>query len=190
MMYRRACLLTTNALASFSTIQLHLQMRQHLSGSFAHTEERSEVVYGRTERSCTYLSGSCSANTFLLVWSRITLTLTKQPRSSFFDRNIDMMAVVVDMKSTTTRRMDKMLRLGSSRIEDSPREKGYGGRSSQPRIQPCAIFLPTTTTSINTLPNIATWNPRNPKILNPIDKFVKSQVADPNTCLRCHLFTL
>lgn len=41
-----------------------------------------------------YRSGSCSAKTFLFVWSRMTLMLTKQPRSSFLERNIDMMAVV------------------------------------------------------------------------------------------------
>jgi hypothetical protein len=39
-----------------------------------------------------YRSGSCSAKTLRLVWSRITLTLTKQPRSSFLALNIDMLA--------------------------------------------------------------------------------------------------
>lgn len=51
-----------------------------------------------------YRSGSCSAKTLRLVWSRITLTLTKQPRSSFLALNIDMLAdyrgriVVVNMQ--------------------------------------------------------------------------------------------
>jgi len=51
-----------------------------------------------------HLSGSCSANTFLLVWSRMTLMLTKQPRSSFFERNMDMMAVVEGRKSSSRTR--------------------------------------------------------------------------------------
>lgn len=38
-----------------------------------------------------YRSVSCSAKTFLLVWSRMTLMLTKHPKSSFFDRNIDIL---------------------------------------------------------------------------------------------------
>lgn len=39
----------------------------------------------------TYLSVSCFSYTFRLVWSRMTLMLTKQPRSSFFARNIDIL---------------------------------------------------------------------------------------------------
>lgn len=38
-----------------------------------------------------YLSASCFSYTFRLVWSRMTLMLTKQPRSSFFARNIDIL---------------------------------------------------------------------------------------------------
>jgi hypothetical protein len=44
------------------------------------------------EADAAYLSGSCSANTFLLVWSRMTLILRKDPISIFFALNIDMVA--------------------------------------------------------------------------------------------------
>jgi len=39
----------------------------------------------------THLSGSYCSNTFRLVWSRMTLMLTKQPKSSFFARNCAML---------------------------------------------------------------------------------------------------
>lgn len=38
-----------------------------------------------------HLSVSCCSNTLRFVWSRRVRTLTKQPRSSFFARNIDML---------------------------------------------------------------------------------------------------
>ncbi len=49
-----------------------------------------------------YRSGSFSAKTFLLVWSRMTLILMKQPRSSFFERNIDIMAVAWELIGVST----------------------------------------------------------------------------------------
>lgn len=50
-----------------------------------------EVVWcwrtaGRADLSCSFCS-----KTLRLVWSRITLMLTKQPRSSFFERNMDIL---------------------------------------------------------------------------------------------------
>lgn len=39
----------------------------------------------------TCLSASCSAKTLRFVWSRIMRVLMKQPRSSFFARNIDIL---------------------------------------------------------------------------------------------------
>lgn len=41
-----------------------------------------------------YLSVSCSANTFRLVWSRMVLILMKHPKSSFLARNIDILRIV------------------------------------------------------------------------------------------------
>jgi hypothetical protein len=43
-----------------------------------------------------YLSVSCSSKTFRLVWSRMVRALTKQPRSSFLARNMDMMGSGAD----------------------------------------------------------------------------------------------
>lgn len=45
----------------------------------------------RDEEMRPYLSVSCSSKTFRLVWSRMVRALTKQPRSSFLARNMDMM---------------------------------------------------------------------------------------------------
>lgn len=49
-----------------------------------------------------YLSVSYFSYTLRLVWSRMTLTLMKQPRSSFFDRNMD---IVGETARTWLRRL-------------------------------------------------------------------------------------
>lgn len=43
--------------------------------------------YGPIGIAKSYLSGSCCSKTLRLVWSRMFMMLTKQPRSSFFARN-------------------------------------------------------------------------------------------------------
>lgn len=42
----------------------------------------------------SHLSGSFCSNTIRLVWSRMILGWIKQPRSSFFARNIDMLGTI------------------------------------------------------------------------------------------------
>ena len=65
----------------------------------------------------THLSGSFSAKTLRLVWSRMVLMLTKHPRSSFFALNIDMLAAIGEaLLSTEIPLVTRDLALGSGKF--------------------------------------------------------------------------
>lgn len=51
----------------------------------------------RRRAGVAYLSGSFSSKTLRLVWSRMTLMLMKQPRSSFLARNIDILGYRINL---------------------------------------------------------------------------------------------